>query len=266
MRGNLGDSRSRRLFRVEETRATIVEMRRDNAERFSTTHWSLVVQAGDKRHPAASQALAALCARYWFPLYAFVRREGHGEHDAQDLTQAFFARLLEEDDLRDLDPARGRFRSFLLASLRHFLSNARDRRRTLKRGGGHTILSLDLSVAERRYANEPADRSTPEALFHRRWALETLQAVLERLRLEWGEPARREFFAAVEEGIVGEMARPYSEIAEQLGMTEGAVKTAMHRLRRRYREFLREQIAETVSDPSLVDDEIRDLLGALRGP
>ena len=237
----------------------------DKAERFSTTQWSLVVQAGDKRHPAASQALAALCERYWFPLYAFVRREGHGEHDAQDLTQAFFARLLEKDDLRDVDRACGRFRSFLLASLRHFLSNARDRRRALKRGGGHGIVSLDLSDAERRYASEPVDRWTPETLFHRRWALETLQSVLERLRLEWDEPGRREFFAAVEEGIAGDMARPYSEIAEQLGMTEGAVKTAVHRLRRRYREFLREQIAETVSDPSLVDDEIRDLFDSLRG-
>ena len=244
---------------------TIVEMRRDKAEQFSTTHWSLVVQAGDKHHAAASQALAALCDRYWFPLYAFVRREGHGEHDAQDLTQAFFARLLEKGDLRDVDPARGRFRSFLLASVRHFLSNARDRRRTLKRGGGHAIVSCVLAGAVRRYAKEPVDRWTPEALFHRRWALEALQAVLVRLRLEWNDPGRREFFAAVEEGIAGEPARPYAEVAEQLGMTEGAVKTAMHRLRRRYREFLREQIAETVSDPSLVDDEIRDLFAALRG-
>ena len=234
-------------------------------EQFSTTHWSLVIRAADKRHPAADRALAALCERYWFPLYAFVRREGHNEHDAQDLTQAYFARLLEKSDLDDVDPARGRFRSFLLASLRHFLSNVRDRERAGKRGGGRPALALDFFDAESRYVRELAEQWSPESLFHRRWALETLSAALTRLRGEWNEPDRHELFVAVEDAITGDEARTHADIAAQFEMTEGAVKTAVHRLRRRYRELLREEIAQTVADPADVDEEIRDLFAALRG-
>jgi RNA polymerase sigma-70 factor (ECF subfamily) len=237
----------------------------NHADRFTTTHWSLVVQAGNCDHPAASQALQVLCGRYWFPLYAFIRREGHGEHDAQDLTQAFFATFLEKGFLRDVDRGRGKFRSFLLASLRHFLSNARDRAAAVKRGGGKVALSLDFSGAEERYAHEPADRWTPERLFHRRWALETLQVVLARLRSEWDEPGRREFFDAVHDWIAGEPTRTHAEVAADFDMTEGAVKTAVHRMRRRYRALLREEIAATVADPADVDDEIRDLFAALSG-
>lgn len=235
-------------------------------DRFSTTHWSMVVQAGDRAHPAAARALEALCRRYWFPLYAFVRREGHGEHDAQDLTQEFFAAFLATDSLRGVDPGRGRFRAYLLASLKHFLSNARDRARAAKRGGGKAALSLDFAKAEDRYAAEPAVEWTPEMLFHRRWALETLQAVLERLQSEWDEPGRREFFAAVEGWIAGDVpTRTHAQVADEFDMTEGAVKTAVHRLRRRYRDLLRQEIGQTVADPADVDEEIRDLFAALKG-
>jgi RNA polymerase sigma factor (sigma-70 family) len=238
-----------------------------NPDRFSTTHWSLLARAADKADPLSPAALETLCRRYWFPLYAFVRREGHGEHDAQDLTQAFFAQVLEKNGLNDLDPRRGRFRSYLLAALKHFLSNARDFAKAAKRGGGKTILSLDFDQAEARYALDSASFLTPEKVFHRRWALETLQAVLRRLREEWIALGKREFFAAVEDWITGdEPARTHAEVAAQLHMTEGAVKTAVHRLRRRYRELLREEIAETVADPSSVDEEIRDLFAALRNP
>jgi RNA polymerase sigma-70 factor (ECF subfamily) len=233
---------------------------------FSTTHWSLLAQAADKADPMSQAALEELCRRYWFPLYAFVRRQGHNEHDAQDLTQAFFARLLGTDDLRAVDPERGKFRSFLLAALRHFLANARDFAKAAKRGGGQTVLSLDFMQAEARYAREAASHLTPEKLFHRRWALEMLQSVLRRLREEWAEPGKQEFFAAVEDWVSGgEPTRTYADVAAELDMTEGAVKTAVHRLRRRYRDLLREEIGQTVADPEAVEDEIRELFAALQG-
>ena len=236
------------------------------AGQFSNTHWSLVVRAGDKANPAAQAALATLCGRYWFPLYAFVRREGYGMHDAQDLTQAFFARFLEHDYLNDVDPRRGRFRSFLLASLRHFLANARDHAGAAKRGGGRTALPLDFSQAEDRYLHEPATDWTAEKLYHRRWAVELLQAVMERLRADWDTPEKRAFFVAVQTFLSGaEPTRTHAEVAEELQMTEGAVKTAVHRLRRRYRDLLCEEIAQTVSDPGQVDEEIQQLFGALQG-
>lgn len=237
-----------------------------HGEQFSTTHWSLVVQAGDKGHPEAARALEALCRRYWFPLYAFVRREGHGDHDAQDLTQAFFTRFLEKDYLREVDQGRGKFRSFLLASLRHFLSNARDHANAAKRGGGRPVLALDFSQAEDRYAHEPTSHWTAEKLYHRRWALAALQAVLTRLRGEWDARGRREFSAAVEDWITGGTpARTHAQVAADFNMTEGAVKNAVHRLRRRYRELLREEIAQTVAHPGEVDEEIQELFAALRG-
>jgi DNA-directed RNA polymerase specialized sigma24 family protein len=161
---------------------------------FSTTHWSLVVRAGDMTDPAARSALESLCCRYWFPLYAFVRREGYSMHDSQDLTQAFFARFLEKDYLHEADPSRGRFRSFLLASLRHFLANARIHGKAAKRGGGRTALPFDFSQAEDRYLHEPATEWTAEKLFHRRWALELLQIVMDRSRAE-GPPPRNALFS-----------------------------------------------------------------------
>lgn len=236
------------------------------ADQFSTTHWSVVMQAGDKRHPEAMMALEALCRRYWFPLYAFVRREGYDDHDAQDLTQAFFARFLEKEYLRDVDRSRGKFRCFLLASMRHFLANARDHAKAQKRGGGQSPLTLDFSQAEDRYSQEPATHWTAEKLFHRRWTLVTLQAVLERLEAEWDTPGRREFFATAKDWLAGSApTRSYAEVAADFDMTEGAVKNAIHRLRRRYRELLRDEIAQTVADPSEVDEEIRQLFAALQG-
>ena len=233
---------------------------------FSTTQWSLVVRAGDKASPAAQTALETLCGRYWFPLYAYVRREGHGVHDAQDLTQAFFARFLEKDYLHDVDPSRGRFRSFLLASMRHFLSNARDHAQAVKRGGGRPMLSLDFSQAEDRYLHEPVSDWSAEKLFHRRWAVELLQTVMERLQADWGTPEKRAFFQAVQPFLSDAAAtRTYAETAAELGTTEGAVKTAVHRLRRRYRDLLREEIAHTVSEPTEIDEEIQQLFGALQG-
>src|ERR1051325_1745279 len=198
----------------------------DPDSHFSNAQWSLVVRAGDKADPAARAALETLCRRYWFPLYAFVRREGYGLHDAQDLTQAFFARFLEHDYLNDVDPSRGRFRSFLLASLRHFLANSRDHTRAAKRGGCRTALPLDFSQAEDRYLHEPVTDWTAEKLFHRRWAVELLQAVMERLRGEWGTPEKQAFFAAVQIFLSDAAStRTYAEVADDLQMTEGAVKS-----------------------------------------
>ena len=235
----------------------------EHGDHFSTTHWSLVVHAGDMADPAAQSALATLCRRYGFPLYAFVRREGYGMHDSQDLTQAFFARFLEKDYLHDVDPSRGRFRSFLLASLRHFLANARDHEKAAKRGGGATVLPLDFSQAEDRYLHEPTTEWTAEKLFHRRWALELLQTVMDRLRAEWASAEKRVFFLAVETFLSGAApTRTYAEVAQELDRTEGAVKTAVHRLRRRYRELLREEIAQTVTEPGQIDEEIQQLFGA----
>jgi RNA polymerase sigma-70 factor (ECF subfamily) len=232
---------------------------------FSTTNWSLVVCAGAKGTSARS-ALETLCRRYWFPLYAFVRREGYTEHDAQDLTQAFFAQFLAKDYFHGIDRSRGKFRSFLLACMRHFLANARDFTRAAKRGGGRISLPLDFSYAEDRYLREPIGHWTPEKLYDRRWALEILHAVVERLESEWAEESRREFFLAVRDFVGGgEPTRTYAEIGTQFAMTAGAVKTAVYRLRRRYRELLREEIAHTVSDPAEVDDELRQLFTALAG-
>jgi len=238
----------------------------DRHQDFSTTHWSIILRAGSERRVDARQALEALCERYWFPLYAFVRREGYSEPDAQDLTQGFFTRFLEKDYLHDLDRSRGMFRSFLLASLRHFLANARDYARAAKRGGGRTPLSLDFAQAEDRYQNEPMSHWTPEKLFQRRWALELLRLVLQRLESEYPEPQRRQFFHAVQDIISGgERGSGYAEIAHDFGMTEGAVKSAVHRMRRRYKELLRDEIAQTVSTPKQVDEELQQLLSALRG-
>jgi DNA-directed RNA polymerase specialized sigma24 family protein len=232
---------------------------------FSTTHWSLILRAGSEQ-PSSREALAALCQRYWFPIYAFIRRAGHHEHDAQDLTQGFFTRFLEKDYLHDVDRQRGRFRSFLLASVGHFLANARDHARAAKRGGGKAPLSLDFARAEERYGAEPAGQWTPEKLYHRRWALELLQAVLERLQREWATPERQEFFRLAQDHLTGASpAAPLADIARACGMTEGAVKTAVHRLRRRYRALLREEIGHTVAAPDEIDEELRQLFAALQG-
>jgi RNA polymerase sigma-70 factor (ECF subfamily) len=205
-----------------------------------------------------------LCEAYWYPLYAFVRRQGYGLDDAQDLTQAFFARLLEKQDLQDARRDHGKFRSFLLASMKHFLLNDRDYHRALKRGGGIALLPLEFDGAEGRYALEPEDGHTPETIFDRRWALTVLDRVLARLRREAAAAGKGREFDRLKTCLTGEPADVgYRELGEAIGMTEGAVKVAAHRLRRRYRRFLREEIANTVLTDAAVEDEIRYLFRTL---
>jgi RNA polymerase sigma-70 factor (ECF subfamily) len=232
--------------------------------RFATTHWSLIARAQDAAAPEARAALSSLCQLYWYPLYAFIRRRGAAVAEAQDLTQEFFARLLEKDFLANVEPGKGRFRSFLLAACKHFLANERDRARAQKRGGGRAPVSLDLHNAEDRYLLEPAHDLTAEKLFERRWALTLLDQVLARLRAEYEQAGKSALFEGLKNSLAaGEAATPYAKLAGQLNMSEGAVKVAAHRLRRRYRQLLREEIARTVPDPANVDEEIRDLFQAL---
>lgn len=234
---------------------------------FTTTHWSVVLSARDRKSPQSERALAALCETYWFPLYAYVRRSGHTSHDAQDLTQDFFARLLEKDFLKDVQQTRGKFRSFLLAALKHHLSHQRERARTKKRGRGLVPFSLDFADAENRYNLEPEDPATPERLFERRWALTLLDRVLRRLEDEHARAGKANTFAGLKEFLTaGRGSRPYRRVAEELAMTEGAVKVAVHRLRRRYRELLKEEIAQTVADPAEIDDELCELFAAVGSP
>jgi RNA polymerase sigma-70 factor (ECF subfamily) len=231
---------------------------------FVTTHWSLVVSAGRNDTPDARNALEKLCRAYWFPIYAFVRRQGHNPHDAQDLTQDFFARLLEKKYLAEADPARGRFRSFLLASLKHFLANEWDKAKAQKRGGGQVLIPIDVAAAETSGGLEPADDLTAEKIFERRWALTLLEQVLRRLRAEYVRDGKENLFEQLKPTLT-EASRSvrYAEIATRLGTTEGAVKVAVHRLRQRYREVLRAGIADTVAGPGEVEDEIRNLFAAL---
>jgi DNA-directed RNA polymerase specialized sigma24 family protein len=232
--------------------------------RFATTHWSVVVAARDGEAVEAREALAALCQAYWYPIYAYVRRQGHPADQAQDLTQEFFTRLLEKDFLGAVDPEKGKFRAFLLAACKHFLANERDRDRAQKRGGGRACLPLDFGDAEVRYGREPGHRLTAEKLFERRWALALLEGVLARLREEHAARGKGELFDRLRGFLVGErQPGGYAGAAADLGLTEGAVKVAVHRLRQRYRELLREEIARTVHDPEQVDEEIRALFAAL---
>ena len=230
---------------------------------FTTTQWSLVLAAGaEDSH--GREALATLCRVYWYPLYAFVRRQGHDPHDAQDLTQEFFARLLEKDYLGDVDRSKGKFRSFLLVALKHFLSKEWARAKTLKRGGGQALISLDALSAEERYRREPEDNATPEKLFERRWALTLLDRVLTRLSREYETAGKQAMFEQLRGCLTGDSdLLPYAELAPRLGLTEGAVKVVVHRLRQRYRGVLRDEIAQTVADPAEIDDEIRELFSAL---
>jgi len=233
---------------------------------FVTTHWSLVVSAGRNDTPHARNALEKLCRGYWFPIYAFVRRQGHRPHDAQDLTQEFFARLLEKKYLAGVDPSKGRFRSFLLASLKHFLANEWDKTKAQKRGGGQVMIPIDIKSAENSGGFEPADKLTAEKIFERRWALTLLEQVLRRLRAEYARDDREKLFEQLKPTLT-ETSRTvaYAEIATRLGTSEGAVKVAVHRLRQRYRELLRAEIADTVASPGEVEDEIRNLFAALAG-
>jgi RNA polymerase sigma-70 factor (ECF subfamily) len=233
---------------------------------FATTHWSLVIaaQSDEASQSRARDALETLCQAYWYPLYAFVRYRGYSAHDAQDLTQAFFAQLIETAGIATADPARGRFRSYLLGAMKHFLANQWHRAQSQKRGGGVTFVQLDALDAQARYAVEPAQTADPDAGFDRQWAEASIARAMAALRAESAARGKSEQFAALRTSLVGQ-GPERKQLAAQLGMTEGAVKVAVHRLRRRFRELLRAQIAETVSDPSEIDDEMRYLLAALRG-
>jgi RNA polymerase sigma factor (sigma-70 family) len=232
-------------------------------DRFATTHWSMVLSAGRDSSPQAGQALATLCENYWFPLYAFVRRAGHTVEDAQDLTQEFFARLLARDLLIRADRRKGKFRTFLLAALKHFLADQWDRARAQKRGGGKAVISFDGLDAESRYRLEPADDLTPERMFEKQWALSLLDHVLSRLDAEMVADGKAELFEALKATLTGAASITYAEIGTAMGMSEGAVKVAVHRMRRRYRALLREEIAQTVSGEDDVRDEIHYLLSCL---
>ena len=233
---------------------------------FVTTHWSVVLSAGSRDTGQARDALARLCQTYWHPLYAYVRRLGHSPHDAQDLTQEFFARLLEKNFLAGVSEARGRFRSFLLASLKHFLVNEWRRARAQKRGGGRVPIPIDAAAGETSIGFEPADDMTAEKIYERRWALTLLDRVLRRLREEHVRDGKERLFEQLKPTLT-EASRTvrYAEIAARLGTSEGAVKVAVHRLRQRYRELLRAEIAETVAGPDEVEDELRNLFAALAG-
>ena len=235
--------------------------------RFATTRWSRVIAAGQAQTTVSREALAGLCETYWYPLYAYVRRKGYGPNDAQDLTQEFFARLLEKNYLANADRAKGRFRSFLLGAVKHFLANEWDKARAQKRGGGKSAVPIDFSSAETAFGVEPADQSTAEKIFERRWALALLEQVLRRLREDYVRDGKEKLFEQLKPTLT-EASRsvPYAQIAAQLGSTEGAVKVAVHRLRQRYRELLRAEIADTVAGPDEVEDEIRNLFAALAEP
>ena len=234
--------------------------------RFETTRWSLVLAAGRDRDGRSAEALASLCEVYWYPVYALIRRQGYAADESADLTQEFFVRVLEKNYVAAADPARGRFRAFLSASARHFLANERDRARTLKRGGPQPPVSLELETAEGRYQIEPRDDLTPEKLFDRRWALVLLDRVLSRLRDEHRSSGQDELFNRLKGFLTGDNAGvKYAELAAAVGTTEGAIKVAVHRLRRRFRALLILEIRETVSDPAEVNAEIEYLLKALGG-
>jgi RNA polymerase sigma factor (sigma-70 family) len=238
--------------------------RRGVSRQFDTTHWSLVLAARTGHSPESRSALAQLCEAYWYPIYAFIRRQGHEADAALDLTQGFFTRLLEKGTLRHVDPELGRFRAFLIASVRHYLSNERDREEARKRSPGTSVLSLDAELAEGMYRVEPADALTPETLFERKWAMTVLERAMRRLADESPNGEGRRRFARLRGYLIAEQpGLPYSAAASELGMTENAVKTAVLRLRRRFGECLRDEIAQTVRNPADVDEELRHLLGVV---
>jgi len=231
---------------------------------FVTTHWSVVLSARDKSSPGSAEALEALCRAYWSPLYAFVRRQGHDPHEAEDLTQEFFARLLQKDYLHSVAREKGRFRTFLLVSIKRFLANEWDRARALKRGGGKTVLDLDTTAAEAHYQVESKASLSPDALFERRWALSLLEQTMTRLRQDYADAGKLGEFEILKGFLTAEKGEaPYAEASVKTGLSEGAVRVAVHRLRRRYREVFRQQIAHTVDRPEEIEAEVRHLLEVL---
>jgi RNA polymerase sigma-70 factor (ECF subfamily) len=233
---------------------------------FATTHWSVVLGARDAESAEATEALANLCRTYWHPLYAYIRRRGHHPSDAQDLTQEFFYRLLDRHYLSQVDPARGKFRSFLLVAVNHFLANEWDRARTIRRGGRIQFVSFDAAQAEEQFAEEPAAALTAETLFERQWALALLKQATDALAAEFAAEGRDGQFERLKGFLIDEKrTASWAELAAAMGLTEGALKMSVQRLRQRFGRILREQIARTVAGPDEVEAEIRALLKALSG-
>jgi RNA polymerase sigma-70 factor (ECF subfamily) len=232
------------------------------SSQFPTTRWTLVVAAGDPQRKEARSALVSLCERYWYPLYAYLRRRGYPADQAQDLTQEFFVRVLEGRYLDRADPEKGRFRSFLLTSLKFFVADEQDRLRAQKRGGG-ALVPLEFSSGEERYQREPAHDETPERIFERRWALSVLDRVVEKLRDEFLGHGRPEHFDRLKVFLLGQSEAPYAALASEMNTSEGALKVAIHRLRKRYRDLFRQEIADTVANPAEVESELRYLAAVL---
>jgi RNA polymerase sigma-70 factor (ECF subfamily) len=243
------------------TGTTMLTMAADGG--FPVTRWTLVMMAADSAKGESRAALASLCESYWYPLYAYIRRRGHTTDEAQDLTQEFFLRVLEGRYFDRADPERGRFRAFLLSALKFFLADERDRHRAQKRGGGVAALPFEISNAEALYQREPAHEETPERIFERRWARALLDRVLDRLRGEFVRRGRLDHFNRLKPYLLGQQDVAYAELARQLETSEGALKVGIHRLRKRYRDLLRAEVAETVTDASQVDGELRYLTAAL---
>ena len=228
---------------------------------FPTTRWTLVLAASDPNRKEARSALVSLCENYWYPLYAYLRRRGYPADQAQDLTQDFFVRVLEGRYLDRADPQKGRFRSFILTSLKFFVADEEDRQHARKRGGA--AVPLDCASGEERYQREPAHDETPERIFERRWALSVLDRVVERLRSEFVYHGRPEHFERLKVFLLGQSDAPYAALAREMNTSEGALKVAIHRLRKRYRDLFRQEIADTVADPAEVESELRFLAGVL---
>ena len=233
---------------------------------FATTHWSVVLAAKDRRGPAGRQALESLCRAYWYPLYAFVRRQGHSPHDSEDLLQGFFARFLEKEYLATVDRTKGRFRSFLLGALKHYLADQWDKAKAVKRGGRIEFLSLEGEAAESRYWEEPASELTPERLYEQRWACVLLERVMARLEQDFDAAGQGPLFAALESFLLeDDRSVSYADLAAEHGLSEGALKMKVQRLRQRYQRLLREEVAHTVARPEDVEDEIRWLFSVVSG-